>query len=180
MGKVIYLIVGLLVLSACSSGVDADKMAELEQMMVSKDYASVQEACDEIVAVDELKEIPIRDLCGLAVIYAKLSEHQSQEENMAKATKCYRTARSVNADSVASFMSELPMEDVQYGELLKNLAILMDSPLEIHDGEPCDGVEDAVNRQEGECGDEVKEEHLKDKVKKTAKDKREESKTKGK
>ncbi len=167
-------------LSACSRGIDADKMAELEQMMFSKDYVSAQEACDEIVAVEDLKEIPIKDLCGLAVIYAKLSEYQSQEENMAKATKCYRSARSVNADSVALFMAELPMEDVQYGEMLKNIAILMDSPLEIHDGEPCDGVEDAVCEQEKKRSEDAKESRSKDKAKIIAKDKREESKTKGK
>lgn len=131
-----------LLFSSCggSRAIDESAINDVEVMMSAKDFEAAQSACDDMIEGKDLNQIPIKNLCRLSIFYSKLSEQQNQEDNMANATKCYRAARSLNADSVTKYFSELPTEDIQYAELLKNLANLMDSPMEIHDSEPCDSV----------------------------------------
>lgn len=148
-----------LLLTSCGGNrtIDDSAITDVEIMISAKDFESAQSACDDMIEGKDLKQIPVRNLCQLSVFFAKLSEQQNQEDNMANATKCYRAARSLNADTTAKYFSELPMEDIQYAELLKNLANLMDSPMEIRDSEPCDSVALEALHSHKHSDDNVKE-----------------------
>lgn len=135
MKNLFFKLICVLLLSACSSGVDTSEVAEIELMIAAKDYESAQSMCDEILEDDELKEIGLQDLCRLSICYVKLADNQQQEDNMAKATKCYKTATEMNADSVAAFINELPIEDEQYVMLLKNLTGSIGMPINFDDEE---------------------------------------------
>ena len=93
-------------------------------------------------AEDELKDIPVKDLCRLSLIYAKLSEKSNEDENMAMATKCFHQATEISADTVVEFFAKLPVEDAQYGELLKMLSSAIDAPRDISDRDYEDCVEE--------------------------------------
>lgn len=151
-----------------SRAIDESAMNDVEVMMSAKDFEAAQSVCDDMIEGKDLNQIPIKDLCRLSILYSKLSEQQNQEDNMATATKCYRAARALNADSVAKYFSGLPTEDFQYAELLKNLSNLMDSPMEIRDGEPCDSVtpEATHNHDHNNEADDIKTSKEKNKVSK--------------
>lgn len=138
MKKLFLMLIGVLMLSACSGDVDTFKIAEIEQMIAANDYEAAQSVCDNIVEDEDLSAVQVRDLCKLSICFAKLSDRQQQEENMAKAAKCYKAAMEQNADSVNAIMAELPVEDVQYAMLLKNLSGLMGAPIDIEAEEPAD------------------------------------------
>lgn len=145
-------------LSACSNGVDIKEVSEIEQLLAAKDYESAQSMCDDIVDGADLKSLDLQSLCKLSIFYVKLSDNQHQEDNMAKATKCYQTATEINADSVSAFMTELPLDDAQYVMLLKNLSGMIGAPIEIDAEEPidsecsddCDDCEDRCDGADNE------------------------------
>lgn len=145
-------------LSACSNGVDIKEVSEIEQLLAAKDYESAQSMCDDIVDGADLKSLDLQSLCKLSIFYVKLSDNQHQEDNMAKATKCYQTATEINADSVSAFMAELPLDDAQYVMLLKNLSGMIGAPIEIDAEEPidsecsgdCDNCEDRCDGADNE------------------------------
>ena len=136
MKNLFFTLICVLLLSACSGSVSTADVAKIEQMIAMKDYDAAQSMCDNIVETDNLKSIQVRDLCKLSICLVKLSDSQNQEDNMAKATKCYKAATEINADSVNSIMAELPIEDTQYVMLLKNLTGLIGAPIEIDAEEP--------------------------------------------
>lgn len=139
------ILMSVLMFSACESNVDTDKVALIEQLLESKNYESAQDECDDITAEAELKDIPVKDLCRLSLIYAKLSEKSNEDENMAMATKCFHQATEISADTVVEFFAKLPVEDAQYGELLKMLSSAIDAPRDISDRD----YEDCVEEEHG-------------------------------
>ena len=74
MKKLLYMLIGVLMLSACSSGVDTKDMSEIEQMLAAKDYEAAQSMCDDIVDDADLKAIDLQSLCKLSIYYVKLSD----------------------------------------------------------------------------------------------------------
>lgn len=185
MKKLLYILIGVLMLSACSSGVDTKDMSEIEQLLAVKDYEAAQSMCDDIVDDADLKAIDLQSLCKLSIYYVKLSDNQHQEENMAKATSCYKAATEINADSVSAFMAELPLDDAQYAMLLKNLSGMIGAPIEIDAEEPiesecsgdCDNCEDKCDAADVEkkAESDKKAKAKKDQPKKKKENKKKES-----
>lgn len=152
--QVIFLLISVLLFSSCGGDANAEKdpMTQVEEMITSKDYESAQSLCNEIIGNKELKSIPVKNLCKLSLAYIKLSEQINNEENMAKATKCYHTAIILNADSVSNYVSALPVEDLQYAEMLSRLSETINAPREFpehEEDESCDG--DCANCQREVC-----------------------------
>ena len=160
-------------LTACGGGVDSNKVAEIEQMIAAKDYESAQSISDGIVDNNDLKAIQVYDLCKLSICYAKLSDVQQQEDNMAKAAKCFKAATEMNADSVAAFITELPLEDVQYAMLIKTLTGSIGAPINIED-------EIDLEFEEIEEGEVEEPKPVKEEVADKSKDKKEQPKKKNK
>lgn len=152
--QVIFLLIGVLLFSSCGgdSKVEKDPMTQVEEMMAAKDYEAAQKLCNEIVGNKELKKFPVKDLCKLSLAYIKLSAQINNEENMAKATKCYHTATTLNADSVLNFFSNLPVEEQQHAMMLRQLSESIDAPREFsehEEEESCDG--DCANCKREVC-----------------------------
>lgn len=171
MKNLFLILICVFLFTACGGGVDSNKVAEIEQMIAAKDYESAQSISDGIVDNNDLKAIQVYDLCKLSICYAKLSDVQQQEDNMAKAAKCFKAATEMNADSVAAFITELPLEDVQYAMLLRNLTGSIGMPVDIEAEEPIEaevGSESSTSEAEESPAEEPKEPQ-KDKKAKTTK-----------
>lgn len=125
--QIIFVLFGLLIFSACSKGADYNVISEIEDQIVRGDYESAQSMSDDMIEDADLKEIPVKTLCRLSMVYAKLAERLQEEENMAKATNCYLAAIGINKDSVMTYTSELAVEDVQYAEMMQKLSDLIDT-----------------------------------------------------
>lgn len=173
MKNLFFKLICVLLLSACSSGVNTTDVAEIEQMIAEKDYESAQSMGDEIIEGNDLKTIQVIDLCRLSICYAKLSDNQQQEDNMAKAAKCFKAATEINADSVATFITELPLEDVQYAMLIKTLTGSIGAPINIED-------EIDLEFEEIEEGEVEEPKPIKEKVADKSKEKKEQPKKKNK
>ena len=153
MKNVIILLLSVLALSSCGGGANTCTVAQVEEMMALSNFQSAQKMCDKIIEEKNLEDIPVVELCQLSLAYVKLSEHMNEVENMAKATKCYHVASSINADSVSVYISGLPIEEIQYTEMLRRLSEMIDAPREYSEQEEeadsCDG--DCANCQREEC-----------------------------
>lgn len=159
MKKLFSILIAMLTLTACSESVDTNKVSAIEQFIDNKNYESAQDICDDIADNANLKEISINDLCRLSLAYAKLAEKSKEKEdaNMSMATKCYREAVSINADSAAAFFAEIPVEDMQFSEMLKTLSGAIDSPCDISDRDYEDCIDDEhQHHDEGHKDDEHK------------------------
>ena len=153
MKNIVILLLSIFALSSCGGGIDTNAVAQVEELMAQNSYESAQKLCDNITDVENLEEIPVMDLCHLSLVYVKLSEQMNEVENMAKATKCYHAASLMSADSVEAYISELPVEDIQYAEMLRRLSDMIDAPREYSEHEEeadsCDG--DCANCQRDVC-----------------------------
>ena len=152
----------MLTLTACSKSVDSNNVSAIERFITNKNYESAQNICDDIADNADLKEISINELCRLSLAYAKLAEKSKEDANMAMATKCYREALSMNADSVAAFFAEIPVDDVQFGEMLKAFSSAIDTPCDISDRD----YEDCIDDEHQHHDDEHKKENNNKKSKK--------------
>lgn len=167
MKKLFLILISILTLTACSESVDTNKVSAIEQFIDDKNYESAQDICDDIADDANLKEISINDLCRLSLAYAKLAEKSKEDANMSMATKCYREAMSINADSAAAFFAEIPVEDMQFSEMLKTLSGAIDSPCDISDRDYEDCIDDEhQHHDEGHKDDEHKKKNNNKKSKK--------------
>ncbi len=153
MKYIVILLLSIFALSSCGGEVDTNAVAQVEELMAQNNYESAQKLCDNITDVENLEDIPVMDLCQLSLVYVKLSEQMNEGENMAKATKCYHAAAMMCADSVEAYIAELPVEDIQYAEMLRRLSDMIDAPREYSEHEEeidsCDG--DCANCQRDVC-----------------------------
>ena len=139
--QVIFLLVGILLFSSCAGNSNAENEAmdqllvQVDELMASRQFDQAQNLCNEITSKKELKNVAVKDLCKLSLTYIKLSDLINNEENMAKATKCYYEATLINADAVASYFSELPVEDMQYAETLRRLSDAINAPCDLSDND---------------------------------------------
>lgn len=130
----------MVMLASCSSDGNGEAISYAETLIGNSDYTGAQKACDELIKGKELESFSANELCRLSIIYMKLSENGSEDENTATATQCYRMAIAVNADSAASYFANIPIEEVQYAATLRSLAKSIDNPQEIFDYELTDSI----------------------------------------
>lgn len=138
MKKLFLILMGVMMLLACSRGIGHHAISDAEDFIARKDYKSAQKISDDIMEEVEIVDASVMSLCRLSMVYVKLSEQLNEVENMAVATKCYHAAVEKNADSVAVFFSDLSVDDVQYVEMLRTLSAVIDTPCDIRDCEPID------------------------------------------
>ncbi len=162
MKKLFLILIAILTLTACSESVDTNKVSAIEQFIADKNYESAQDICNDIADDADLKEISINELCRLSLAYAKLAEKSKEDANMAMAIKCYREALLMNADSVAAFFAEIPVDDMPFGEILKALSGAIDTPCDISDYD----YEDCIDEEHQHHDDEHKKENNNKKNKK--------------
>ena len=112
----------MLGLSACNQQrTAADEIADASAAMDDADYNRAGAICRQVLQDYQMSDISASDLCGMAVILIKSSEHADSEDNAAAAVKCYHYVTEHKADSAAACWGQLPSEDFQYVFLLNNL-----------------------------------------------------------
>ncbi len=140
MKALLTIIVATFLFVACSSDKSGEAISYAEIQIANNDFAGAQKTCDNLMAGKASKSFLASDLCRMAIIYMKLSERYNESENIAVATQCYRTANTINADSVTDFFANTPIEEAQYEATLKSLAKSLDNPQEIIGEEPTDSI----------------------------------------
>ncbi|MDE6306196.1 MAG: hypothetical protein K2L90_06360 [Muribaculaceae bacterium] len=108
--------------ASCSSPrTVADELADASAAISGADYSRAGAICQKILNNYPMEKIPAPDLCTMAVILFKASEHADAEENAASAVRCYHYVTKEKPDSAAKCWGEMPSEDFQYVFLLNNL-----------------------------------------------------------
>ncbi len=136
MKNILVLMVSVLLFASCSGEKAGDVIMSAESRILENDLRGAQNICDKLLAEKTMDSFTASELCRLAVVYMKLSETNSVDENIATATQCYRMAVMIDPDSVASFFAGIPIEEVQYEATLKSIAKSLDCP--------CDSIESEI------------------------------------
>jgi len=112
----------MLCLTACDQPRSAtDEIADASTAIADADYHRAGAICRQVLQDYQLSEISTADLCGMAVMLIKVSEHADSEDNAAAAVKCYHYVMEHTPDSASACWGQLPSEDFQYVFLLNNL-----------------------------------------------------------
>lgn len=123
MKKIIAIFAAAVVaLSACDhTRTVADGIADATDAMDAADYGRAGTICRELLQQYPMSDMTASDLCGMAVMLIKVSEHADTDDNAAAAVQCYRYVTEAKPDSAAACWNALPSEDFQYVFLLNNL-----------------------------------------------------------
>lgn len=107
---------------SCSSPQSvADRIADASAAASNAEYQRAGAICQQILTDYPMEQLTAADLCSMAVILIKASEHADAEENAAAAVRCYHFVTSEKQDSAAIYWGDMPSEDFQYVFLLNNL-----------------------------------------------------------
>lgn len=117
------------ILQGCSgSKTDYDAVISDAQLALDEGDASRSgRICAELLNKD-IDALDEQQLGRLAIIFMKLSEVENSDENVADATQCFRRAWKLSADSMRSFVSQLPPEDLPRYVILSRIGGSIDSP----------------------------------------------------
>lgn len=123
MKKIFAILMSAIIWSAsCSSPrTVTDELADASAAMADADYSRAGSICQKILSDYPIENIPAADLCDMAVMLIKISEHSDAEENAASAVRCYSYVMKAKPDSAAICWGNMPSEDFQYVFLLNNL-----------------------------------------------------------
>lgn len=126
------------------------RLADASAAMADENWHGAQRLCDDVyrlLSTADSVKVGENQAGELAILYMKLSEHINEEENMADATQAFRYAFRQSADSMASFLTALPLEDQRHFVLLRRIGLSMDNPVDLmdadltHDGIPEDDAD---------------------------------------
>jgi hypothetical protein len=106
----------------------ADEIADANAAISSDDYARAGSICRQILTNRQLSAIPTNDVCDMAVVLVKASEHADTDENIAAALQCYQHAMKTQPDSAMAYWKKLSSEDFQYVFILNNLTNSLTAP----------------------------------------------------
>lgn len=137
---------------SCTSGkIDVeDRLANANSAIVDEDWDAAQRLCDDVyrlISTPDSVMVDENQAGELAILYMKLSEHVSEEENMADATQAFRYAFRQSEDSMKTFLTALPLEDQRHFVLLRRIGLSIDNPVDLmdadltHDGIPEDDAD---------------------------------------
>lgn len=129
----------LLVFVSCVQMSVKDTICEVEQMVTTENYGSAKDIVDGLLRETETK-LTATEYGRISIVYMKLSEFADEDENIALATQCYRSAFDADPDSAMLFYNALPLEEVVYAEMLNALVGSIDNPQDIPSDEPMDSV----------------------------------------
>lgn len=120
----------LLLAGACATADKTDPataVCDAEQALADGDTAMAAEICNQLMTED-FDRLDETQLGKLAVLFAKLSETEKSDENIADATQCVRQAWKLSADSLRGFISTLPPEDMPHFIMLMRISGSIDFP----------------------------------------------------
>ena len=127
----------VLTLTSCSSRTDvADSLENASIAIADSDWTSAQSLCDgvfSLLATPDSTLVSERQAGELAILYMKLSEQRSEEENRADATRAFRYAYRLSKDSLHEFSATLPLEDQRHYDLLYRICFSIDNPVDLMD-----------------------------------------------
>lgn len=133
--KRIFWIMGIVVAMAaatgCRGGVPADDITTAEQALDSRDYEVARSICDTFVT-DSTTRLGVTELCRLSMVYMRLSDVADVDYNTASATRCYRTAMRLNADSASAFYDAVPLDEARHVEIMSRIDQILSAPRDIY------------------------------------------------
>ena len=117
--------------AACArenSAADLDaSVAEAEQSIADGEPDRAARICADLMAND-FDKLDERQLGRMAVIFMKLPESESSDDNVVDATQCVRQAWKLSSDSLRGFLSTLPPEDLPHIVMLTRISGSIDFP----------------------------------------------------
>lgn len=107
------------------------------------DVMAARDLCDRVLRADKdaHSALAVNELGKLSILYMRLAEAGDDTDNIDLATKCYRRAFEINADSARRFYTTLPHDDDRLAIQLSSLVNSIDNPVDIRDDAPVDSVE---------------------------------------
>lgn len=111
-----------LAISCSSARKDAHgcPIEQVEALLSTGRLAEARSLANEI-ASDTTARLSATSLCRLSIIYMKLSDIEEADINTALATRCYRRAFILDADSAAAYYESLPLDESRHVDLMSKL-----------------------------------------------------------
>ena len=128
------LLTGLTCLWSCSGAKDqADERLEAAEAAVNRgDMATAESLADAVTENDG--NLSVDRLGRLSILYMKIGELATDNSDyVAKASRCYRSAFELNADSARVFYTDVDTDDVPYVMTLSLIVSSADNPTAMPD-----------------------------------------------
>ncbi len=119
----------LLLITSCggASGMADDRLDSAQSALNRGDVVAAESLADA-VAEDEAS-LNVDRLGRLSILYMKLGESAADNSDyVAKASRCYRAAFELNADSARMFYTDIATDDVPYVMTLSLIVSSADNP----------------------------------------------------
>lgn len=137
----LYIIVVLAFgLASCGGGSVDGSLDAAENSLANNDYSEAVGICNRIARRDSLNDLTVTQLCRLSMIYMQLSENRDEDVNVAMATRCFHLAMEHDADSVASFFNNIPVENQHWVHFLNSLNKVLAAPRDFFPEESTDSI----------------------------------------
>lgn len=121
-----------LAITACTGEIN-DPVSAAENDFEAGQFESAKTICDSLITDENLVALSIDELCRISVLMVKLAEHGEEEANMALAARCMQAAISRDADSVAIFAHNLPVDQQSQTVLIQQLSNSIDQQYTVND-----------------------------------------------
>ena len=136
----ITIVLLILLLTACTKHYDTaefestyeDACAALADNNIAFSQQLANQLRDMALGADS-SSVSVAQYAQLSILYMKLSECASEEENIADATQLFRRAYRLSPDSLMAFYESMPLDDTRHFVLLRRLGSSIDNPIEIAD-----------------------------------------------
>lgn len=125
MNRIIYALLAMIMaFGGASCGSDEKPQLLLQAQEAARDgkYAEAVDLCNELAASADTASLSAGDYCRVALIYALAADNDvDRENNMAVAAKWLDRANEMSPDSVRSFLSHVPPEQMSVIKQLEQL-----------------------------------------------------------
>lgn len=124
-----------LLLTACS-GLESKSVETAENDLSEGNFESARLTCLSLSSDENIDGLSVDQLCRISMLMVKLAEHGEEEDCMAAATRCMKTALTRDTDSVFSFIHTLPVDEQSQTMLIQQLSNSIGCTYELNDTVP--------------------------------------------
>lgn len=129
---IVFATLGVAACSQSASDAAAEKMSAAEDAIENGRYDEAQTILNSMMERGGYG-LSEENLGNLSVLFMRLSEHESSDDNVAQAVKCLREAYRISEDSLRTFSASIPPEDLSHFYLLRRIVWGIDNPVDLTD-----------------------------------------------
>lgn len=132
-----------------------DDLREAEAAIALGNMEAARSVASKVIGDENLNKLSATELARLSLVYMQIADSTERESSIAQATDLYRKAFDVNADSAATYYSDVTPEMYPYVTMLKTLVGHLDNPY----NPEADSVDESMNDMLPDISDSLRQIH---------------------